>query len=111
MTQQPTTASRTTPYRRRRPERTLLYRTVSAHVETWLALRRGARDDADAVPGYVEHDFRRYLECGILAHGFVGVSGVATNVTSRDINLIVVSLDVLDGGGARCPPPSRPLRG
>lgn len=70
MTQQPTTASRTTPYRRRRPERTLLYRTVSAHVETWLALRRGARDDAYAVPGYVERDFRRYLECGILAHGF-----------------------------------------
>ncbi|MGH8702563.1 MAG: transposase [Burkholderiales bacterium] len=70
MTQRPTTASGATPYLRRRPERTLLYRTVSTHVETWLALRRGGRDDADAVPGYVERDFRRYLKCGILAHGF-----------------------------------------
>lgn len=59
-----------TPYRRRRPERTLLYRTVQSHLETWLALRGRAYDDADAVPGYVEHEFRRYLECGILAHGF-----------------------------------------
>ncbi len=70
VTQRPTTASGATPYRRRRPERTLLYRTVSTHFETWLALRRGARDDADVLPGYVERDFRRYLECGILAHGF-----------------------------------------
>ena len=59
-----------TPDRRRRPERTLLYRTVQSHLETWLALRGRAYDDADAVPGYVEHEFCRYLECGILAHGF-----------------------------------------
>ncbi len=70
MTQRPTTASSATPYRRRRPERTLLYRTVQTHFETWLALRPGECDDADAVPGYVERDFPRYLECGILAHGF-----------------------------------------
>ena len=61
-----------TPYRRRRPERTLLYRTVQTHFATWLALRRDGFDDGDgdAVPGYVEREFRRYLECGILAHGF-----------------------------------------
>jgi hypothetical protein len=70
VTQWPTTASGATPYRRRRPERTLLYRTVQTHFETWLALRRGEFDDADVVPGYVEREFRRYLECGILAHGF-----------------------------------------
>ena len=40
-----------TPYRRRRPERTLLYRTVQAHFATWLALRRDGFDDGDAVPG------------------------------------------------------------
>lgn len=28
------------------------------------------RDDTDAVPAYIERDLRRYLECGILAHGF-----------------------------------------
>jgi len=59
-----------TPYRRRRPERTLLYRTIQAHFATWLALRRDGFDDGDAVPGYVEREFRRYLDCGILAHGF-----------------------------------------
>jgi hypothetical protein len=66
----PVAASRAKTYRRRRPERTLLYRTVQTHFETWLALRRGECDDADAVAGYVEREFRRYLECGILAHGF-----------------------------------------
>ena len=58
-----------TPYRRLRPERTLLYRTVQTHFATWLALtREGA--DGDPVPAHVEREFRRYLECGILAHGF-----------------------------------------
>ena len=59
-----------TPYRRRRPERTLLYRIIQAHFATWLALRRDGFDDGDAVPGHVEREFRRYLDCGILAHGF-----------------------------------------
>jgi len=42
-------------YRRRRPERTALYRLVQQHLETWLAHRR---------------ELRGYLECGILACGF-----------------------------------------
>ena len=40
MTEVAVTASCPTPYRRRRPERTLLYRTVQTHFATWLALRR-----------------------------------------------------------------------
>ena len=58
------------PYSRRRPERTLLYRTVQTHFATWLALRRDGFDDGDPVPTHVEREFSRYLECGILAHGF-----------------------------------------
>ena len=55
-------------YRRRQPERTLLYRTVQAHLATWLALHdEGAGETA---PAATEREFRRYLECGILAHGF-----------------------------------------
>jgi hypothetical protein len=38
----------TAPYRRRRPERSLLYRTVQAHLATWLAL--AGQGDADPVP-------------------------------------------------------------
>ena len=58
-----------TPYRRRRPQRTLLYRTVQAHFETWLALSRDGAGDGNTVPAHVEREFRRYLECGIFAHG------------------------------------------
>jgi hypothetical protein len=57
-------------YRRRRPERTPLYRAVQGHLETHLALAREGHDDGEGVPQYVEREFRRYLECGILAHGF-----------------------------------------
>lgn len=55
-------------YQRRRPERTLWYRTVQAHFETWL--ERASQHFGDSPPAYVERAFRRYLECGILAHGF-----------------------------------------
>ena len=55
---------------RRRPECTPLYRAVQGHFETYLALAREGHCDAEAVPAYVEREFRRYLQCGILAHGF-----------------------------------------
>ena len=58
------------PYRRRRPERTLLNRTVQAHFATWLALRRDGRDDGAPVSRLCRARGRRDLECGILAHGF-----------------------------------------
>jgi hypothetical protein len=61
------TPARRTVYRRRRPEHTPLYRAVQGHLETYVAL---ARDDAEGLRQYVEGEFRRYLECGILAHGF-----------------------------------------
>ena len=46
-------------YRRRRPERTLLYRTVQTQFETWLALARAGAVNGEPVPGYVEREFRR----------------------------------------------------
>jgi hypothetical protein len=57
-------------YRRRRPERTPLYHAVRAHLETYLELARQEHDDGGGVAQHVEGEFRRYLECGILAHGF-----------------------------------------
>ena len=63
------TPARCTVYRRRRPEHTPLYRAVQGHLETYLALAREGHNDGDGVPQYVEGEFRRYLECGILAHG------------------------------------------
>jgi len=44
---------------------------VQQHLETWLAQCRKGRDDAWLVPQNVEPEFRRYLDCGILARGFI----------------------------------------
>ncbi len=57
-------------YSRRRPEQTVLYRIVQHHLETYLMLAREGDWEGHAVPFHVERDFRRYLECGILAYGF-----------------------------------------
>lgn len=54
----------------RRPSQSVLYRCIQEHLETWLIQCRDGHDDAGPVPDYVEREFRRYLECGILAHGF-----------------------------------------
>ncbi len=63
-------------YQRRRPERSVAYQVVQQNLETWLARQRAGRLDAgadwvvDPVLAYVECALRKYLECGILAHGF-----------------------------------------
>jgi hypothetical protein len=57
-------------YERRRPEETLLYDVVQRELETFLAR---ARSRERTVPRFVEREFRAYLRCGILAHGFVRV--------------------------------------
>jgi hypothetical protein len=57
-------------YRPRRPSESVLYRCVQQHLETWLAHCRDSHDDEWSVPEHVEREFRRYLDCGILAHGF-----------------------------------------
>lgn len=60
---------RTAVYRRRRPERTVLYRTVRTHLATWLRLTCD-RPQGAADPTHVEREFRRYPNCGILANAF-----------------------------------------
>ena len=58
-------------YRRREPEKTLLYNLVLENLNTFLeyADARGG----GALPKYVRQEFFRYLECGILGHEFVRV--------------------------------------
>ena len=72
---QPTKATKA--YNPRHPERTLLYRTVAEHLETWLELASAGQFDGQGdhhtPPAYVEKAFRKYLECGIFAHGFARV--------------------------------------
>ncbi|HNB69409.1 MAG TPA: hypothetical protein PL144_15565, partial [Accumulibacter sp.] len=62
--------ARTAVYRRRRPERTGLYRSVQTHLATWLERSCDSRQGVSN-PAHVEREFRRYLACGILVHGKV----------------------------------------
>ena len=66
----PSAGTHARPYRRRRPETTTLHRIVREHLETYLALANEADPMGDGVPDHVEKEFRSYLKCGILAHGF-----------------------------------------
>jgi len=60
-------------YRPRRPTETPLYPVVQHHLETFLAEAQEADPMGWGVPRWVERDFRSYLRCGILAHGFARV--------------------------------------
>src|SRR5260370_52159 len=56
-------------YEPRAAERGVLYRVVEEHLERFLD---GAADHADGtrLPKFVEQEFRDFLTCGVLAHGF-----------------------------------------
>ena len=61
-------------YNPRHPERTLLYQTIAGHYETWLELASAGQFDGQgdyrSPKAFVGQAFRKYLECGIFAHGF-----------------------------------------
>lgn len=67
---QPDWGRRRSVYRPRRPIETRLYRVVQHDLETFLALAAEADPVGEGVSAWVERDFRGYLKCGILAHGF-----------------------------------------
>ena len=48
-------------YRRREPEKTVLYQVVQENLETFLYQMREACPDHEPVPEYVEETFRSYL--------------------------------------------------
>ena len=56
---------------RRREPKTALYQLVQNHLETFLAepLLRGA----DGYPRFIEHELRRYLDCGLFSRGLLRV--------------------------------------
>jgi hypothetical protein len=57
-------------YRPRRPEESVLYGVVAGHLETFLARQR---ERGRLVPQFVERELRSFLDCGILARGFLRV--------------------------------------
>src|SRR4029453_14182560 len=54
----------------RDPSQTVLYTAVADHLETFLA-SLDADPDARGLPAYVERALYDYVQCGVLAHGFV----------------------------------------
>jgi hypothetical protein len=57
-------------YQPRDPSGTVLYQVIAEHLETVLATL-AADPTAKGWPQYVIEEFYAYLQCGILAHGFV----------------------------------------
>jgi len=56
-------------YQPRDAERGVLYRVVEAHLDAFLdAAAHGA--EGARLPMFVEQEFRDFLTCGVLAHGF-----------------------------------------
>jgi len=56
-------------YKRHRPEQTTLYRLVQHHVATFFKQAEAAA--GAGLPQFVKDEFDAFLECGILAHGFL----------------------------------------
>lgn len=58
-------------YERHRPEDTTLYRVVQDDLETFLA--QAETQTGSGLPRFVKDEVEAYLECGILAYGFLRV--------------------------------------
>ncbi len=68
---QPSAAAGAAPthYERHRPEQTELYRLVQEHAASFFAQVEQA--SGVGLPKFVRDEFEAFLECGILAHGFL----------------------------------------
>ena len=66
---QPAAAGNHVHYERRRPEETILYQLVQEQVETFFA--QVETETGSGLPDFVKDEFDAFLECGVLAHGFL----------------------------------------
>jgi Transposase zinc-binding domain len=56
-------------YRPRDAEHAVLYHVIDEHLDAFLETTRRQADGAP-LPAFVEQEFRDFLACGVLAHGF-----------------------------------------
>ncbi|MDP3662818.1 MAG: IS91 family transposase [Nitrosomonas sp.] len=66
---QHTTAENRIHYERHRPEETVLYQLVQEHIESFFA--QVETETGSGLPDFVKDEFDAFLECGVLAHGFL----------------------------------------
>ena len=59
-------------YLPRSPTTGVLYGVVRTHLTEFLAAA-DAQTDGGGLPGFVVNEFRKFLRCGVLAHGFARV--------------------------------------
>jgi hypothetical protein len=59
-----------TVYRRRHPEKTVLYQVIREHYLSFLAV---CEQEERPLPRFVRREFEGFLDCGILARGFLRV--------------------------------------
>ena len=57
-------------YKRRHPEESLLYKIIAGHLNTFIAT---LAVEGLSLPTHVEKELRSYLECGVLAYGFIRI--------------------------------------
>jgi hypothetical protein len=57
------------PYRRHEADKTVLYRIVAQHLETFLDEVHDHYDKP--LPAYVEKELREFMKCGLLPYGFL----------------------------------------
>jgi len=60
-------------YRPRQPHKTVLHQIVREHLQTMLAEGSLRSESGRGYPRFVEHEFRRYLDCAALGRGFARV--------------------------------------
>ena len=66
---QPAATGKPVHYERRRPEETTLYTLVQEYAETFFA--QVEIETGSGLPDFVKDEFDAFLECGVLAHGFL----------------------------------------
>jgi len=59
-------------YQPRQPQDTVLYQVLDQHLATFVE-EAAQRGDGQGLPRFVERELGRFLECGVLAHGFARV--------------------------------------
>ncbi|NRA63235.1 MAG: transposase [Pseudobacteriovorax sp.] len=57
-------------YKRRDPESTVLYQVLQENIEAFFRILEN-NPDQKSLPYFVRKEFEKFLDCGILSHGFV----------------------------------------
>ncbi len=95
---QPLACDTAAPYERRRPEETTLYQVVQDHIETFFA--QVEQETGTGLPQFVKDEFEAFLECGMLAHGFLRLrwAECARDTLMNKAILTTLNFDMLNQG-------------